>query len=148
MVSTETYINFIIENLRKGVVNYSDNVSAFCSKFQLTERTFATYWKKANQIYIDEVRRIEKEKTAIATQQAIKSTERNILTKYEALEILAQIAKGEKRDYEEQGVIIPSDSERKAAIETISKIEGWFVPEKTEHTVNIPLIEWVKNEDQ
>lgn len=54
MTKQQAYIDFIINELRKGNVSYTNNSSLFCSKFLLTVRSFQTYWKKANAIYLEE----------------------------------------------------------------------------------------------
>ena len=54
MTKQEAYIDFIINELRKGNVIYSKLLKVFLSKFKCSEPTFVTYWKKANALYLEE----------------------------------------------------------------------------------------------
>ena len=118
----QTYIDFILNELEGGNVQYKDVMLVFVSKFQLTEKTFCIYWKKANETYKQRVTerniKIEHERTEIE-KSIVKS---NILNKHEALQILTDIARSEF----EKAV------DKKGAIETMSKIEGWNATTKTE----------------
>jgi len=60
--NSETYVDFIIAQIKKGNVKYNEVLSLFCAKFRLTPRTFDTYWKKANTAYLEQREAIEKAK--------------------------------------------------------------------------------------
>jgi putative cell wall-binding protein len=145
MQNKKTYTDFIINELAKGNVQYKDVCSVFLRKFALSRQTFDKYWKLANEEYSEQRQTIEKEKliTTIETEkQAVKS---NILTKNEALEILSEIALGKAKKIEGQ-IIMPTANERRGAIETISKIQGWNAPIKNENTNTFPdanVLDWV-----
>ena len=73
------------------------------------------------------------------TQKAI---EASYLSKIEALCILSDIARG-KVVIQEDDILIPSFSDRRVAIETMRKTEGWYVTAKTEtqiHSDEPPVI--------
>ena len=133
----QLYIDFILNELEKGNVQYKDVMLVFVSKFQLTEKTFCIYWKTANTQHSERLNErnkvIEEERTALAKE----TLKKDILTKHRALEILTEIAVGKPKKVEGQ-IVMPSANERRGAIETMAKIEGWEAPKKTENTnINI-----------
>jgi hypothetical protein len=131
MQKKQIYIDFILEELNKGNVQYKDVCSVFCGKFRLSERSFDKYWKQANEahrIARESINSAKLEQTIIEEKEAVK---RNVLSKLEAMEILTEIAIGKPKRIE--GVVVfPSAGERRGAIETMSKIEGWNAPTKQE----------------
>ena len=138
-VKKETYISFIIDELKKGKTDAIDICSAFCSKFQCSDRTFYNYWENAKEQYRTLQESIELEKTKEYTAQQLEAHRSGIIDKNEALKILSNIAKGNASqvklkvgDKEKVETIIPTTNDRKSAIEVISKIEGWFAPSKVE----------------
>ena len=145
----QAYIDFIVSELNKGNVQYKDVMLVFVSKFELTEQTFVRYWKKANESHKQQRELINNAKidTTIATEK--EAVKKAILSKHEALEILTEIAVGKPKKVEGQ-IVMPSANERRGAIETMAKIEGWEAPKKTENTnINFeqPIINFIDNED-
>lgn len=141
----QLYIDFILNELEKGNVQYKDVMLVFVSKFELSEQTFVRYWKQANESHKEQRNLINNAKTeqTIATEK--ESVKKAILQKHEALEILTEIAIGKPKKVEGQ-IIMPSANERRGAIETMAKIEGWEAPKKTENTnINIetPIINFI-----
>jgi hypothetical protein len=127
MQNKKTYTDFIITELNKGNVKYNDVCLLFCTKFDLTKQTFNKFWKLANEEYKEQRQTIETEKLITTIEIEKQAVESNILTKNEALEILSEIAKDKRNE--------SSANERRGAIETISKIQGWNAP--TEQTINL-----------
>ena len=117
MTKTETYILFIQDNLRKGLVHRRNHLAKFVKKFQTTDRTFDRYWKIAQERHSIERGKLEivKEENHIELEK--EADKRDILNKIDTLEILTKIAKDDK-EY---------SKERIKAMEVISKIEGWQV---------------------
>ena len=145
----QAYIDFIVSELNKGNVQYKDVMLVFVSKFELTEQTFVRYWKKANESHKQQRELINNAKidTTIATEK--EAVKKAILSKHEALEILTEIAVGKPKKVEGQ-IVMPSANERRGAIETMAKIEGWEAPKKTENTnINFeqPIINFIDTED-
>lgn len=141
----QLYIDFILNELEKGNVQYKDVMLVFVSKFELSEQTFVRYWKQANESHKEQRNLINNAKTeqTIATEK--ESVKKAILQKHEALEILTEIAIGKPKKVEGQ-IVMPSANERRGAIETMAKIEGWEAPKKTENTnINIetPIINFI-----
>ena len=136
----EAYQSFIINELRKGNVQYKDVMLAFVSKFQLTEKTFCIYWKIANEAYLQERAEINEaiqEQTIQSEKEAVK---RDIISKHDALEVLSKIVMGD----------LNANNDKRQSIETMAKIEGWFAPkeiETTDKTVQPLQFEIIKRED-
>ena len=132
MQNKQTYTDFIITELNKGNVQYKDVCSVFCGKFRLSERSFDKYWKIANTIHSEQRETINNAKliTTIALEK--EAVKKAILNKHEAMEILTEIAIGKAKKVEGT-IIIPTASERRGAIETMAKIEGWNAPTKSEN---------------
>jgi hypothetical protein len=121
----------------------------YSEAFGLSDKTFDKDWKKANERIKEFRDEVNKAKLNTAIKEEVKAVKKAILTKNRALEILTEIAEGKAKKVEER-IIMPTFGERKGAIETIMKIEGWEAPKKTENTnintdVNIPIKEWLKN---
>jgi hypothetical protein len=124
MAKKESYIAFIKDLLRKGIVDRQSNLSRFCKKFQTTDRTFDTYWKAANKEYSKELSEIEYAKKKKEEKRKDEENCLALLAKDEALLILAKMARKEDN----------SDKDRRGAIEVICKIEGWLAPTKVANT--------------
>jgi len=73
MAKSETYINFIIDQLRNDNISHNEVMTVFVSKFRLSERQFTRYWTKANELYIKELQTIEKEKKALRMDAELKA---------------------------------------------------------------------------
>ena len=141
MQNKTAYTDFILTELNKGNVQYKEVCSVFCSKFHLTERTFNSYWIKANKAYQEQRTEINKAKLEDSINQEIKAVKdaeyyRNkILAKME--EILDQKAKRV-----EGQVVMPSYSDTIRASERIAKITGLDAPKEVEqnHTIKIERV--------
>jgi len=133
----QLYIDFILNELEKGNVQYKDVMLVFVSKFQLTEKTFCIYWKTANTQYTERLQernnKLEDQRTTLAKE----TLKKDILTKFEAMEILTEIAQGKPKKVEGT-IVMPNHNERINAVKTLATFEGWEAPKKTENT-NIEL---------
>lgn len=76
-------------------------------------------------------------KTELGITQEKEAVKKAILQKHEALEILTEIAIGKPKKVEGQ-IIMPTANERRGAIETMAKLEGWEAVKKTEN-ININI---------
>lgn len=77
-------------------------------------------------------------KTEIGVKLEKQAVKKAILQKHEALEILTEIAIGKPKRVEGQ-VIMPTANERRGAIETMAKLEGWEASKKFEHSIENKL---------
>lgn len=125
MTKVETYKAFVIDRIRKGHIEPKDSVSAFCRKFQKTERTFWNVWKKAQEQYKNELQAIESKKTDQSINAAKEAVKRDIIDKYERMEILSKMAKGVATRVGED-IIIPTPHDRRGAIDLLNKMEGLY----------------------
>jgi hypothetical protein len=124
----QKYIDFIIDNLENGNVQYKDVMLLFVSNFQLTEKTFVVYWKLANERHKERQESINKELLSIDIEnkkQVLKSTN---LDKIGRILIAEEIAlkNGDKI----------SASDQLKALDYLAKIHGDFAPIKTEIEIN------------
>ena len=133
----ENIITEILIELEKGV-SYTDCKKVIQSKSKLVESTFASYWKTANERHLINQQATQK---AIAEQSTAKDIERlkiGILDKTEALKILTEIAKDPLK--ESAMGMVSAKTEQISAIKTISDLQGWNSPIKTDITTdNQPL---------
>ncbi|MBE2274268.1 MAG: hypothetical protein IAE62_08385 [Flavobacteriales bacterium] len=67
---TEKYIDFILNNLKEGKVNYSEVKDDFCGEYSLKERTFTKYWAIAQERFADYKSKLDDviESSAIQTE--------------------------------------------------------------------------------
>lgn len=125
----QKYIDFIIDNLENGNVQYKDVMLLFVSNFQLTEKTFVVYWKLANEKHKERQESINKELLSVDIEnkkQVLKSTN---LDKIGRILIAEEIAlkNGDKI----------SASDQLKALDYLSKINGDFAPQRIENETNI-----------
>jgi len=131
----ENIITKILILLEKGTT-YTDCHKVILSKFKLSEPTFVSYWKTANERHLINQQATQK---LLAEQSTIEDLERlkiGILDKTDALKILTDIANG-KVEKVEEGKLPPfptRDIDRISAIKTISDLQGWNSPIKTDNT--------------
>jgi hypothetical protein len=127
-------IDILIE-LEKGTI-FKDCFTVIVSKYQMTERTFARYWKKAQEKHAITQRDAQNKINEAHVANLENTLKTAILTKNEALEILTKIAKAET----EEGKITPKVIEQIQAIKTAADLQGWNSPIKTDITTdNAPL---------
>ena len=104
-------------------------------KWGLGQTTFDKDWNKAQNRLKAHLEEVQKAKIGIVIATEKEAVKRAILDKHEVLEILSEIALGRPKKIEGQ-IILPSANERRAAIETMAKFQGWFAPTKLDHTSN------------
>lgn len=131
----QTYIDFILNELNKGNVQYKDVYLAFLSNFKCTEPTFVKYWKIANETYKEQRKAINEAKTEESIRLEKEAVKRDILSKHDAMEILTEIAKGKPKKIEGQ-IVMPTFADRRNAIDSLAKLEGWNAPTKQETDIN------------
>ena len=122
---------WILEELKiNPVLGFSELFSKYLVKFSKSEVTYSKDWNKANErlkSYQDLINNAKLEQSIETEKEAVK---RDILTKFEAMEILTDIAKSENE----------KSADRKGAIETLAKFEGWNVAIKNDVSLVIPVL--------
>lgn len=76
MNKTETYISFIIDQLKTGNVERGKVLAIFGKKWQTGTRSFDRYWKEANERHLDTQNKLQKEKDSIyidSEKEAVKT---------------------------------------------------------------------------
>lgn len=112
---------------------FSEMFSDYLVEFgKISEVTFNIDWKKANATHSEYRESIKNKIIDASAKEEIKAVKKAILSKHEAMEILTEIAIGKAKKVEGT-IIIPTASERRGAIETMAKIEGWNAPTKSEN---------------
>lgn len=134
----EIYIDFILNELNNGNVQYKDIVSVFCKKFRLSERTFDNYWKQANDIYSERRETINKAKIEESITQEKEAQKTLILNKIERMKIAEEIAIGKAKRID-GNIVMPSPSDRLKALDYLSKIEGDYAPKDINVTEIKPI---------
>lgn len=156
MTKQQTYIDYIITELRKGNVEPKSIISVFCTKFQKTERTFWNMWKIANRSHLESLQSINEQKEEIYQSEQIEAFKTQIKSKTERLisyqvqieHIEKELETGKTRELvgfkegkaqmiERELTIIEKNSLRKTLKELqseISKIEGDYAPTKVSPT--------------
>jgi uncharacterized protein YaaR (DUF327 family) len=151
MQNKKTYTDFIINELNKGNVKYNDVCSVFCSKFQLSERSFNKYWKQANTIHSEQRETINNAKLTTTIEEEKEAVKIGLKSKFERLLILQNEVDNCKKDLENgfteelksDGQLLsrPITIQEKTALRNtiknlqseISKIEGDYAPTKAEN---------------
>ncbi len=134
MSNKEAYIDFIIEQLNLGNVQYKDVVSLFCDKFRLTERTFDKWWKIANQKHSEQRQAIEKAKMEQSIKTEVEAVRSQIKSKEEILLKLGEII-DQKAKRVEGVIVMPTYSDVKGAIDLYNKMQGYYAPTKSENKI-------------
>lgn len=142
----KSVVEFISMELEKGDLSRESVLAKSGKKWQIATRTFDRYWKEANDAY-NKTREAIKEQLQGELLEAEKErTKKAILTKEERMEIASKIAKGDGRRVGKE-VLIPSDTERIRALDYLAKVEGDYVPVKTENTHDFGFYKWLTNDN-
>ena len=144
MTKSDTYIEFIIDQLNTGNVERGKVLAKFVKKWQVSDRTFDRMWKTANEqhkIEQDKIKAIKQAKYSENENNALKGL---ILTKNEKREYLRKVIHGEITfekfivvKGEPKKVYVKADAgEIMKAIDIDNKMEGDYATIKTDVTTN------------
>lgn len=129
----ENIINDILIELEKGIT-FSDCLALNGTKWQLSQRTFARYWKDANEAYKEVLNKRQKELADISTEAEKERLKSALLTKHERILIAQSIAQG--KAWKSGDIkVVPSAGDRIRALDFIAKVEGDYAPNKTDINV-------------
>ena len=104
----------------------------FKDKYKLQKQRFFVIFADA-YIYWAEVK--NKALDDAIRDNTLRGLENSYISKIEALNILSDIARGKVVIYEDN-VLVPSFSDRRAAIDSVCKIEGWYASTKLDAQIN------------
>jgi len=164
----DLYVSFILDELKKGNVEYKNVMSVFVSKWQLSERQFVRHWNQANEAYKNERETINELKTKEYTESELEAVKTQIITREKFIESLESeifdIEKVIKKGYILKDLTIEGKKERvKEFFKTyelaqwhkilndkrdrLAKIQGFDAPIEQNTTVTIkdkPKVEdWI-----
>jgi hypothetical protein len=122
----ENIVNEMLLELEKGTT-YSDCMGVIGLKWSLPPTTFTRYWKTANEKHAIKQEAIQKELLIVSTDSEKERLKTAIFTKDKAIKLLVKIAKAKDT----------RDNDKINAVKTISEMEGWKAPNKTEHSGEI-----------
>ena len=138
MTKQETYITFILDELKKGNVQAEKVCSVFCSKFQTSARTFYNHWNKATTRYRDTQILLNKQKDDMDIAKELELKKSGLLSKEQRLKIADEIAKGTAKKIkigEREEMLIPTSADQLKALDYLAKVHGDYAPTKQDLTV-------------
>jgi len=142
MTKEQIYIDFIVDEIKKGNIEPKNIISLFCTKFHKTERTFWNYWEKANEVYLEAQNSINELKAKEYTEKELERQKSALIDREKAIEMQENVLKimynkiMKAKDN-------PSPMDINAfnnTMERYSKITGVDAPKKIEHTNPITFI--------
>lgn len=135
----ETVVTEMLAELAKGI-SFNACQDLMDLTWSLPPSTFKRYWKEANSRYQRVDLEAQREIAHVIVEGIKQQTKSRILDKYERMEILSQIARGEilvPKPMVCDGVIEhptvePDWQSRKAAIAELNKMDGEYAPVRKE----------------
>ena len=138
MTKQQTYIDYILTELRKGNVEYKSIVSVFCEKFRCSDRTFDNYWKKAKEAYNIELEAIKTQSVQDYKENELERLKTQILDRDKILEMQSNLVKLAYNKMVKTKEPSPSDLQAyNATIERYSKLLGLDAPKQIEQKTTI-----------
>ena len=129
----QIYLDFILDELKAGVVERKEILSKFVKKWQVTPRTFDRHLLKAREQYILFAEELSRKKDEALKEAETATVGRIILSRDERLEIASKIAKGEAWKITGTNTIVaPTAADRLKALDYLAKVDGDYTPQKTE----------------
>ena len=123
---------WILEELKKSpLLSYGEMWGKYEVKWGKGKTTFDKDWKKAQKGLKEWQRTINDGVIRQEISAEIEVRKKDLLAKFDALKILADIAKGKGREIDGEK-FFPSYRERISAITQLAKMEGWDAPIKQE----------------
>lgn len=102
----------------------ADVMAKYGKAWRLSIRTTDRIIKEAKEYNAERIAIQEAVKLEALKDVAREDIQAAILTREDALKILSDIAKGDKRNFDDE-IIVPSDGDRIKAINQLSKMSGW-----------------------
>lgn len=111
----------------------ADVMAKYGKAWRLSIRTTDRIIKEAKEYNAERIAIQEAVKLEALKDVAREDIQAAILTREDALKILSDIAKGDKRNFDDE-IIVPSDGDRIKAINQLSKMSGWDSANKIDIT--------------
>ena len=133
MTKNESYINFITDLLKSGIVERGKVLAKFVKKWQVSNRTFDRAWKKANEVHKIEQKRINKLKDDKYTQSELEAVKTQVHGEITFEKFI--VVKGEPKK-----VQVKADAvEIMKAIDIDNRMAGDDAPLKTENNTALEI---------
>ncbi|MBS9780143.1 MAG: hypothetical protein KGV51_05890 [Moraxellaceae bacterium] len=113
---------------KQPTLSYAPVFANYKKKWAKSKTTFDKDWKKAQERFKDFQQKINDEKLKQQIKLEKQAVKRDILDKFEAMELLTQIARGVVTEIEDK-TTIPTTADRMKAISELAKFEGWYEPQ-------------------
>lgn len=123
-------IDIIVEHINSGKT-YSQSLKFFVDNWGVPESTFTNYWNEAKEVHQKQREAIKKAEMEERIRLGKEAVKREIMTRNEVLETLTKLGKGEAWKVGSE-IIAPTASERINAMKEISRMQGYYEPEKVE----------------
>jgi hypothetical protein len=123
----QQYIDFIVNELRKGNVLYKDVSCVFLPKFALTRQSFDKYWKLANEAHREAQEAIKSTQEIQTITNELDKLKKANLTKVDRILIAESIA------LNEDGTA--NNADKLKALDYLAKIEGDYATTKQDLTI-------------
>lgn len=133
MNKKQAYIDFILDQMKSGIIERGEIMANFGKKWQVGKRTFDRYFSFAKAKYEEWVAKINRLKEEESLKEEEKKIKDILLSKLQRMLIAQNIAIGKARKINEQ-ILIPTDGDRLRALDYLSKIEGDYAPTKSAST--------------
>ena len=132
-MSKETYISFLVEQMKQGNVDAVKVCASFCSKFQKSERTFYNHWKNAELSYKQWLNTQQNIKDELYHEEQKKAVKSTVLKREKVLEMSSNILKLIYNKIVKTKELNTSDViSFNSTLERLAKLQGFDKPTKTE----------------
>lgn len=121
-----------------GYILCGDCLQLITKKYSISERTFAIYWKLANERVIQAQHATQITIIGKHTKAQIERAEEAIFSRKECLEQLTKIARSPDNLKNKPMVVI-------SAISKICEIEGYNKAIEVAGTIDVPIISWAND---
>lgn len=131
MAKQEAYVQYILDEMKRGNVERKTIMAKFVKKWQASERTFDRVWKVAQQKHAERANLARQKKDEQYIEMASKVEIGAIIDKARRMQIASEIAEGTVRDGSGKE---PDFNARLKALDYLAKVEGDYAPVKSELT--------------
>ena len=132
IISDELLIAELVKHFESGTMGKQYLWELFKDVYKLQRQRFFTIYAEAHSFWASVKNKALDE---AIRENTFKGLEQSYLSKHDALCILSDMARGKPLIHEDD-ILIPSFSDRRSAIETMCKMEGWYAVAKVDAQIN------------
>ena len=164
MAKSDTYINYIIDQLKGGEVGFENTYRLMLTKFDLSRQTFSKYWKLAQKTFAETQHRINEANNELYLSSQTDAVKTQLMTRNDIQEKIRQIVFGElevekiiivrgevkriKCKPDHNDILKAADIYNKMNAEYIQKTENRQVDKDGNDIIPTPYIVFTKTEDE